>query len=447
MKDQIIEKEDAFLVGKRRDILIIALFILAGIAVWYFFGVDEQDKRQSLSWSEQTSTVTHHAQQDGHAQGATSLNSASQTSASQASTSESGSSQSGSSQSKSSLSNAAAFQATGSQTVQPQVSSQTTPQSDLDQNNVNHQASVKSTDNQLLAQETTHSHLKEGPLQETYAEVVYLKGEALKYTLKGKAEPVKKGSQFYAGERITTKPNSSLTLRFADQSTAIISAQSEVLFEEIQGSATSGASALKLTKGQLESRVAKQKGFGAKYEVRTPAMQLAVRGTVFETSFDPEAKTSRAVVLEGVVEASQGQQSVELNQGFGLVVHRSQASLSPSSILSAPTINPVEPVQKQFPLIFGWNVLSRVSQYQLQLFAGKNADQLVLDKWYRGNIASINGLSNGDYLLRVRGVDKNGLGGFYGETRFTLDVPPIPMMTLDPVSPDKDKTTVSLSGS
>lgn len=445
MKDQIIEKEDAFLVGKRRDILIIALFILAGIAVWYFFGVDEQDKRQSLSWSEQTSTVPHQTQQGGHAQGATSLNSASQNSALQNTTSESGTPQS-----KSPLGNAAkqdSSQATGSQAVQPQVSSQTTPQGDLDQNNVNRQASIKNTDNQLQAQEKTHSHLKEGPLQETYAEVVYLKGEALKYTLKGKVEPVKKGSQFYAGERIATEPNSSLTLRFADQSTAIISAQSEVLFEEIQGSATSGASALKLTKGQLESRVAKQKGFGAKYEVRTPAMQLAVRGTVFETSFDPEAKTSRAVVLEGVVEASQGQQSVELNQGFGLVVHRSQASLSPSSILSAPTINPVEPVQKQFPLIFGWNVLSRVSQYQLQLFAGKNADQLVLDKWYRGNIASINGLSNGDYLLRVRGVDKNGLGGFYGETRFTLDVPPIPMMTLDPVSPSKDKTTVSLSGS
>ena len=312
---------------------------------------------------------------------------------------------------------------------------------------MNRQASVKSTDSQLQAQETTHSHLKEGPLQDTYAEVVYLKGEALKYTLKGKVESVKKGSQFYAGERIATEPNSSLTLRFADQSTAIISAQSEVLFEEIQGSASSGASALTLTKGQLESRVAKQKGFGAKYEVRTPAMQLAVRGTVFETSVDPESKTSRAVVLEGLVEASQGQQSVELNQGFGLVVYRSQVSLSPSSILPAPTINPVEPVQKQFPLIFGWNVLSRVSQYQLQLFAGKNADQLVLDKWYRGNIASINGLSNGDYLLRVRGVDKNGLGGFYGETRFTLDVPPIPMMTLDPVSPSKDKTTVSLSGS
>lgn len=444
MKDQIIEKENAFLVGKRRDILIIVLFILAGIAVWYFFGVDEQDKKQPLSWSEQTSTLTHHAQQDGHAEGATSLNSASQ-----ASVPQSNISQSGSSQSKGSLENAeklGSSQETGSQAVQPHISSQTAAQSDLDQNNASRQTSAKSTGNQLQAQETTHSHLKEGPLQDTYAEVVYLKGTALKYTLKGKVEPVKKGSQFYAGERITTEPNSSLTLRFADQSTAIISAQSEVLFEEIQGSATSSASTLKLTKGQLESRVAKQKGFGAKYEVRTPAMQLAVRGTVFETSFDPETKTSRAVVLEGVVEASQGQQSVELNQGFGLVVHRSQASLSPSSILSAPTINPVESVQKQFPLIFGWNVLSRVSQYQLQLFAGKNADQLVLDKWYRGNIASINGLSNGDYLLRVRGVDKNGLGGFYGETRFTLDVPPIPMMTLDPVSPSRDKTTVSLSG-
>ena len=54
MKDQITEKENAFLVGKRRDILIIALFILTGIAIWYFFGVDDQDRKQA----QQTNTVT-----------------------------------------------------------------------------------------------------------------------------------------------------------------------------------------------------------------------------------------------------------------------------------------------------------------------------------------------------------------------------------------------------
>ncbi|MAC48409.1 MAG: hypothetical protein CMI12_16430 [Oceanospirillum sp.] len=406
MKDQITEKENAFLVGKRRDILIIALFIFTGIAIWYFFGVDDQDRKQA----QQTNTVT---QQGGYAQNTRSQNTPSPDSDVKQD----------------------ASQATGSQTVAQNAANQPSSSS-----------SAANTDNSQQSEVLTHPHLKEGALQNTYAEVVYLQGEALKYTLKGTVEPVKKGSQFYAGERIATEPNSSLTLRFADRSTAILSEQSEVLFEEVKGSATSGASVLKLTKGQLESRVTKQKGFGAKYEVRTPAMQLAVRGTIFEASFDPESKTSRAVVLEGIVEASQDMQSVELNQGFGLVIQQSQAGLSPSPILPAPSINPVEPVLKQFPLLFGWNVLSRVSQYQLQLFTGKNADQLVLDHWYRGNIASINGLSNGDYLLRVRGVDKNGLGGFYGETRFTLDVPPIPMMTLDPISPNKDKTTASIIG-
>lgn len=393
MKDQIADEQSAFLVGKRRDFFMAALFIAAAFAIWHFFGVD-QDETPQVYVSVETSSAPSEYKQDGvvpqDPSGAANLQGTVNTPTSNGSS--------------------------GYGSTTPVINPQKLEQQES-----------------LSGERSQNESSQEAGLRNTYAEIIFLRGDAVKYSLPGKAIPIEKGSQLFAGERIETGKNSSLTLRFADQSTAIVSEQSSVLFENLQRSqdGKTGVTALELSKGQLESRVSKQKGFGAKYEVRTPAMQLAVRGTVFETQVQPGTQAGIVVVLEGQVEAAQAQSRVVLNQGFGVMAEPRQTTLKATPILAAPKINTVMTVQKQFPLLLGWQVLPRAQQYQVQLFSGPKGDQLVLEKWYRGNIASLNGLANGRYLLRVRGVDKSGLGGFYGEARFVLDVPPVTMMTLD----------------
>ena len=403
MKDRITDEQSAFLVGKRRDLFIVALFIAAAFAVWHFFGVD-QDKVSQTHLPSDSSTLSSEHQQNADSR----QNRRQGVEAPSAHKESSPASHNG-------INPPPLNQAEQSTALLQQNKSQSSVQQDRLDTRLSGEKSPK------------------GSFSHTFAEIIFLRGDAVKYSLPGKPVPVEKGSQLYAGERIETGKSSSLTLRFSDQSTAIVSEQSSVLFENLQRSEDSKTSviALELSKGQLESRVNKQKGFDAKYEVRTPAMQLAVRGTVFETQVIPDSKTTLAMVLEGQVEVAQGSSEMILNQGFGVVAERTQTALQADAILSAPRINSLITVQKQFPLILGWQVLPGAKQYQVQLFSGKQGDQLVLEKWYRGNIASLNGLPNGRYLLRVRGVDKSGLGGFYGEARFILDVPPVAMMTLN----------------
>lgn len=264
--------------------------------------------------------------------------------------------------------------------------------------------------------------------------VIQMRGDVRKESREGVISPITLGSELVEGERLHTGENSSITLRFSDQSMVIVSEKSSVSFENLLGSkeGEKGATILKLLDGRIESRVSKQ-GFGAKYEVRTPAMQLAVRGTIFEVDVDNETKQSRAVVLEGSVEVSKNKAQADLNAGFGVLAHRNNSTLEPTAILQAPKVESLNSPLTQLPLILDWQVLSGADQYQVQVFTGDMDEVLVFDENVRGNLASISGLANGNYLVRVRGVDTDGLGGFYGNARFVLDAHPIPPIVLKPI--------------
>jgi hypothetical protein len=79
---------------------------------------------------------------------------------------------------------------------------------------------------------------------------------------------------------------------------------------------------------------------GIQYEVTTPVMQLAVRGTMFGVRVEPNGAT-HVEVQQGVVQALVNQQTIDISPGNALDVDSNRVPNGPYPILMGPTLTPV----------------------------------------------------------------------------------------------------------
>ncbi len=272
-----------------------------------------------------------------------------------------------------------------------------------------------------------------------YAEVVQVQGEAINLAVQETASLLKVGDTLGPGTSLETCAGSSLTLQFADQSKLLVSENSRLLLEDLKRSRKTGEveTVIRLDGGSAESRVTQQKeGFKPRYRVVTPAMQLAVRGTVFLVTVDKVTGRSSSTVLEGTVTASAGGEEVELLAGYGTVTEVGQPPGAPAALLDEPEIAPLPPSASRLPLQLAWAELPEAGEYRLQLLAGPGYEYLIHDGVYAGNHATLEDLPDADYLLRVRGIDGEGREGQNAERPFVLDAHPFPPEAKAPLDGD-----------
>lgn len=274
--------------------------------------------------------------------------------------------------------------------------------------------------------------------EKSYAEVIQLKGKVQTVNAADQyISDVAMGQTLKPGTIVKTGDNSSVTLEFIDTSKLLVASNSRIKFQSLLYSAASktAETIIYLNAGSAESRVAKQNGFGAKYEVRTPAMQLAVRGTAFYTRYDETTGLANVSVIEGSVEASQQEQSQMLPAGVGLSAMRGKPQEQAKELLQGPEIQPVDSVVVNCaPLDIAWSELQGASEYRVQLLSGENRDAIYYDQLSPENTISIAYLPDDDYLLRIRGLDQKGIEGYDSEQLFTMDARPASPVAESPIA-------------
>lgn len=264
------------------------------------------------------------------------------------------------------------------------------------------------------------------------AEVVLVKGDVrARLTADGALAPLASGAQLSAGAVIETGATGLLTLRFADRSRMLVTPNSRVvltqlLLDKVSGAAVTRAS---LEAGDVESSVTPLHGIKARYEVTTPTLNLAVRGTVFRVQFDEAAGTTRAMVNEGLVKAGNSFGETSIPAGSGTTAERGRAPMAPRPLLPAPQVDAAAAVVEAFPLGVMWQQTPGAGQYRVELLEGGDAESLV-DRFAVDAPASHwKRLPNGDYRLRIRGVDDAHLEGSNAELKFKVQAwPPAPLI-------------------
>lgn len=250
--------------------------------------------------------------------------------------------------------------------------------------------------------------------------------------VRGNRGPLAVGMRLAQGDSFDTGAQGALTLRFSDGSVAVFPPQTRASLGLSQQAPLGEvrATRIDLEQGAVETSVQPLAAPASRFDVKTPRVVTAVRGTRFRVAQDAQA--SRHEVLEGRVAAQvAASNAVEIAQGSGLRAEGGQLgevvrlldppdlSALPSRIERTAQLLQVPPL----PGAVGWRWQVATDSAFVQLVQNvKTGDP----RWLLG------GLPDGDYFLRVRGADAQELEGADAQVAFALRARPEPPLKLSP---------------
>jgi hypothetical protein len=272
--------------------------------------------------------------------------------------------------------------------------------------------------------------------QATVATVAFVTGRAMRDSGKADAVALSAGDTLQPGDLLITEADASVTLRLADASRVLVSGGSRVRMESLLSFGRSGvtSSRIGVEKGEADSRINPDHAPGTRYDVRTPALTLGVRGTEFRVRVAEGANTTAAEVTQGRVAVAspklRGERAVDA--GFGMVATPEGAPSGVQPLPAAPGLGTLPTVYERVPLSFSWPPLDGAVAYRAQVFADESLNQRLLDGLFERPAAQWADLPDGRYLLQVRARNERGLEGRDGRLAFTLKARPEPPFSGEP---------------
>lgn len=265
--------------------------------------------------------------------------------------------------------------------------------------------------------------------------VIAVKGNARFKRADGPFQPLKSGDTLNGGETVLTGPGASVSYLFADQTRLTQQAASKLNFGRLASYGKTGmvASEISLDSGRLEASAAKQLAPAGGFRVRTPVAVAGLRGTGFRLNVAEDGKTMRNEVTEGAVAVAAQGQEVTVAAGFGTYAEQGKPPSPPITLLTKPDLSGLPGRITHLPVNLAWPENPSAKAWRVQL--SDSADFLTVLRDELIAQASVQweaDLPDGDYFLRIRGIDAFGLEGFNAEHAFSLSARPLPPMTLQP---------------
>jgi len=262
-------------------------------------------------------------------------------------------------------------------------------------------------------------------------QVVFVAGDATR-----DGQTLAEGDTVLEGARLMTEARSFLTIELPDGSRLTMQPQSEVRIESLhtyQGFEDAQRADFDVQRGRIETEVKPQAGPAARYRIQTPTAVIGVRGTSFRVAAEEAA--SRAEMREGTVAvrgAGEAGKTVRLTEGFGLVAQAGRPLPKPVPLLAAPDVSGL-PTLYERPLV---NVelepVANAVAYRGQVAADAAFVKILAESRSALPAAKFDGLPDGDYYLRVRGIDSRGLEGRDAQMAFRLKARPEPPLVSTP---------------
>jgi hypothetical protein len=270
------------------------------------------------------------------------------------------------------------------------------------------------------------------------ARVTVVQGSAF-YQRPGQAttEPVVVGIELNAGDEIGTGLDGNVTLEFGDGSELVLRAGGRMVFDtlSIYGGGAFIDSRLRLYQGRSEVRARSAEPGQSRYEIWTPAAISAVRGTDFRIGLLDGQATMRTEVLRGRVDITAKARTIAVQDGFGTIVDKGAAPRPPRALLPPPSLVGLPDVFERVPIRFRIADLPGAAAYRLEIARDASFESLVFDQVTASTTMGGIDLPDGEYHLRVRGVDDLGIEGFNAGRRVAVNARPEPPLLIEP---DKD---------
>lgn len=287
---------------------------------------------------------------------------------------------------------------------------------------------------QLPPGSTIHFPLAWLRIQPARVRVVAVRGQALvDGPGSGAAVPASEGMQLGVGTLLRTARDATLTLEFADHTRLLLQGNSELRLDRLSQYGKSGMvdTRLRLQRGRITNSVTPSHGASPAFIVDTPNATSAVRGTRFRVN--AEESRTQAEVTEGSVAVGAGSRNALVGHGYGTVVAAGQTTpIRAVPLLPAPDLSSVPATLNGARAEVKWRPLEHALRYRVQASNTATFETLLADLETTDPLANLPMLPEGEYFLRVRAIDAQGLEGYDATTSFVAETLPEPPFAIAP---------------
>lgn len=266
------------------------------------------------------------------------------------------------------------------------------------------------------------------------ARIISVSGHALiRRSNTGQTVPAEKDMQLFVGDEIECENDTFVTVEFADKSHMQVQDNSRVRLSQLNIFGQFGLvdTLVEIEQGRIESSVPTGSEMSTRFRIKTPSAISSVRGTDFRIGTTKVKKVSE--VLKGAVQVTAKDHNVDVSGGFGSVAELGFAPSDPIALLAPPDLSATPTLYERLPLVISLNPLLGAHSYRAQIaidqmFQDLRADFVTSKLPFReGN------LPDGDYWLRIRGIDASGIEGHDAVLRFKINARPEAPFVLAPL--------------
>jgi hypothetical protein len=243
----------------------------------------------------------------------------------------------------------------------------------------------------------------------TTARIIAVRGQV---TAGGNAARI--DQRYGEGVQIKTAAASFVTLQLENGSKISIPSNSHIMIRLLRRYALDNIIDydIDLLKGDIRSRVTPSKSSEDRYRVRTPKAVSAVRGTDFQSRYDPLSSSDFAEVEEGALAVSSGtgNAAVPISAGNALAVN-AQGAVIIEAMAPAPSLIDPGKVQADQVLRFTAEQNGTASRYRVALASDAGFIDQIADINSKDGTINFESIPNGNYFIRARTVSANGIEG------------------------------------
>ena len=250
----------------------------------------------------------------------------------------------------------------------------------------------------------------------------------------GQMRLLEAGDPLQSGDILRTGPDTNAVLRFLDGSEFVLRQNSELSLEQINAFTDTGMvdTRMYLQKGRVNGEVPPTSGAATRFQIRTPAAQTAVRGTGYRVSYDD--KTTRTEVLSGQVDLTSRGVTRRIRANFGAAALDGQTPQRPRELLPPASLEGIPPVLERLPLQLDWPDLPQAAAYRVQIDTSTDFTDLLVDERSSESQLRVRDLPDGEYYLRIRGIDSVGLEGRDAIRALSINARPEPPFLVGPTA-------------
>ncbi len=272
-------------------------------------------------------------------------------------------------------------------------------------------------------------------VENVHAQIIGVYGTVFVQRPQQEKIPAEVGMQLWAGDKVQSENDSFVTIEFADDSEMRVQDNSRVRLKKMQILGDYGLidTLIDLEQGRTENSVPEKPFRGTRFRIQTPSAISSVRGTSFRVGTIDSNTATTSEVLSGNVNVGNAKSDIRVRAGFGTVTSLGAPPSPPVALLPPPDLSETGNYYESLPLVIHLNPLSGAKGYRAQIAI----DQDFKNLWSEFTTATLpfrdGDIPDGDYWMRIRGIDASEIEGRDAVIRFSLNARPEPPFITAPL--------------